>query len=101
MIHIYAHYPTCAEAMKISKMILKKRLAGCISFVKQEDLYWWQGKIVGTKGVVAYIAAPKKNYKKIEVLIKNHHSYKVPCILELPVNRLFKPYAKWLNQETK
>jgi len=101
MIHIYVHYPTITEAKKISKIILSKRLAGCISFVKQEDMYWWQGKIVGTKGVVTYVAAPKRNYKKIETLVKKYHSYKEPCIIELPVNRVLKSYAQWLKKETK
>jgi len=44
MIHVYIHYPTLAEAGKISKFILNKHLAACVNFIKQEDMYWWQGK---------------------------------------------------------
>lgn len=101
MIHVYIHYPNVTEAKKISRMILRKRLAGCISFVKQEDLYWWRGKIVNTKGVVTFVVTSRKNYKKIENLVKKHHSYKVPCILELPINRSYKSYAQWLDKEIK
>lgn len=101
MIHVYIHYPTRKEALKISKILLKERLVGCISFIEQKDLYWWKGKLVSSKGIITFVAAPKKNYKKIEALIKKYHSYKVPCILELPVGRVFKPYKKWLYAETK
>ncbi len=101
MVHIYIHYPNKKEALKISKLLLEERLVGCVSFVEQSDLYWWQEKLVSTKGVVTFVAAPKKNYTQVETLVKKHHSYKVPCILELPVGRAFKPYKKWLYAETK
>jgi len=101
MIHVYIHYPTIGEAKKVSKLLLKERLAGCISYINQSDLYWWQGKLVSTKGIVTLVAAPKKNYEKIEALVKKHHSYRVPCILELPVGRVYRPYKKWLYDETK
>ncbi|XOU94116.1 MAG: divalent-cation tolerance protein CutA [Candidatus Kerfeldbacteria bacterium] len=100
MIHVYIHYPSKREAKKISKILINKHLAGCVSFVNQEDIYWWQGKIVETKGVVTFIATKKSNYKKIEAEVKKYHSFKVPCILELPVNRAFKPYQDWLYAET-
>lgn len=101
MIHVYIHYPTRREARKISRLLLKKHLASCVNFIDQEDLYWWEGKIVSTKGVVTLVVTKKKNFKKIEQLVIKHHSFKVPCILELPINRAFKPYEKWLNQTTK
>lgn len=100
MIHIYIQYPTITEAKEISKILLEKRLAACVSFVRQEDMYWWKGKILHTKGVVTFITAPKKHYKKIEQFVAKHHSYEVPIIAELPVNRSYQPYNKWLYAET-
>lgn len=81
-------------------MLLQKRLVGCVSFVRQSDLYWWKGKLVGTKGVVAFNVAPKKHYKKIEQFVKRHHSYQVPCILELPIGRSLPVYEQWLKKVT-
>jgi len=100
MIHVYIHYPTRREAEKISRLLLKKRLAGCVSFVKQSDMYWWKGKLVGTQGVVTFVAAPEKNYKKIEKFVAKHHPYQVPCILEMPIKRAYAPYKKWLINAT-
>lgn len=101
MIHVYIHYPTRREARKISRMLLKKHLAACISFINQEDMYWWQGKIQQTRGVVTLVATEKKHYKKIESLVSKHHSFKVPAIMELPVGNVLKSYAQWLRTETK
>jgi len=100
MIHIYIHYPTLTEAKRISGLLLKKRLAACVSFIRQSDMYWWHGKIVKTNGVVAFAVALKKNYQVIEKLVAKHHSYEVPCILELPIGRAYKPYEGWLKRET-
>lgn len=101
MIHVYIHYPTRKEARKISRLLLEKHLASCVNFIDQEDLYWWEGKIVNTKGVVTLVVTKKKNFKKIEQVVTQHHSFKVPCILELPISRASKPYEKWLNKTTK
>jgi len=101
MIHVYIHYPNKKEAEKISKLLLNERLVACVSFMNQSDMYWWRGKIVNSEGVVTFVAAPKKNYKKIEALVKKNHSFEVPCILELPVNKVYQPYKKWLYEETK
>lgn len=101
MIQVYVTYPKLSEAKKISEMILKKRLAACIDFFPVTTRYWWHGKMVNGKEIVTFIATQKKHYQKIEALIKKHHSYKVPCILELPVNRVYRKYLRWLNKETK
>ena len=101
MIHIYIHYPTLKEAKRISKMLLKKRLAACVNFLKQEDLYWWKGKMVHTKGIITLVVTQKRHYQAIETLVKKYHSYEVPCILELPIGRTLKAYEQWLKRETK
>lgn len=101
MIFIYTDFSDLKEARKISQLLLKKRLAACVNFFPVESMYWWKKKLVKDREVACIIKTPKKNYKKIENLIKKNHSYKVPCILELPINRSYKPYAQWLNKETR
>ena len=41
----------------------------------------------------------KKNFKKIEGEVKKHHSYKVPCIMEIMPIRVNKKYLSWLKKE--
>jgi periplasmic divalent cation tolerance protein len=101
MIHVYIHYPTMAVAKRISKLILQKHLAACINFIKQEDLYWWKGKMVHTKGIITLAVTQKKHYQAIESLVKKRHPYEVPCILELPIGRSLKSYKQWLIKETQ
>ncbi|MFA6097966.1 MAG: divalent-cation tolerance protein CutA [Patescibacteria group bacterium] len=101
MIHVYVHYPSIKEARKISRLILQKHLAACVNFIKQEDLYWWRGKMVQTRGIVTLIATQKKYFRTIKALVKSQHSYEVPCILEMPVGRVLRSYERWLIDETR
>ncbi len=101
MIHVYIHYPNIIEAKKISKILLQKRLAACVNFIRQEDMYWWHGKIQHTKGIITLVATRNANYNKIEKLVKQLHSFEVPCILELPVGQVLKEYKEWLYESTK
>lgn len=101
MIHIYVHYPNTKEARRISKLILQKHLAACVNFIKQEDMYWWKGKMVETQGIITLIATQKKYFRTIKELIKTNHSYDVPCIIEMPIGRTLKSYERWLIDETR
>lgn len=101
MIHVYIHYPNIKEAKRISKILLHKKLAACINFISQEDMYWWKGKIEETKGIISLVGTRQNNFNKIEKLVKKLHSYDVPCILELPINKSSKSYKEWLYEQTK
>ncbi len=100
MIYVYIHYPTLKVARRISKMLLRKHLVACVNFFKQEDMYWWQGKMVHTKGIVTLAITQKKHYTAIETLVKKYHLFKVPCIMELPIGRALPAYTRWLKKET-
>lgn len=101
MIDIYVTYPNEQEAKKISQKILDKRLAACINFSSIQSWYWWQGRQVHDHEVATFIKTQKKHYKKIETLIKKYHSYSIPCIMEIPIDRVSYSYKRWIHAETK
>ena len=101
MIDIYVTFPNIKEAKKISRLLLENRLAACVNMFPINSMYWWQGKIADDKEIAALIKTRKKNFKKIESLVAKHHSYSAPCIIQLPVTLVYKPYKKWLYGETR
>lgn len=101
MIHVYVSYSSETEAKKISHMLLKKHFAACSNYFPVYSSYWWKGKIVRRKEIIGFISTEKKHYKQIEKIITKLHSDKVPCIMELPVNRVYTPYKKWIKQVTQ
>ena len=95
-------YVTCSnkkEAKRIGRVLVEKRLAGCVNIFPIESIYKWKGKIVADKEVVLIIKTFAKNFKKIEKLVKKLHSYQTPCILSIAVNKVSKDYFDWFQKE--
>ncbi len=108
MIFIYIVCKDKKEAEKIGLYLVKNRLVGCCNIFPIESIYWWslpdknskdkQKKIVKDKEVVLIAKTLKKNFKKVEKEVKRLHSYKIPCILEIPINQGNKNYLNWLKK---
>ena len=98
-------YITCKnkkEAQKIGLYLVRKRLAACCNIIPQiNSLYWWKNKIVKAGEVILIAHTMKRNFKRIAKEIKKLHGYEVPCILEIPVEKVNREYLKWLQKETK
>jgi periplasmic divalent cation tolerance protein len=99
MIFVYITCKNKIEAKKIGLFLVKKRLAACCNIFPIESIYWWQGKILNDKEVVLIVKTLKRNFKKVEKEVKKLHSYKVPCILEIPIRNGDSDYLKWLQGE--
>lgn len=101
MIFIYIVCPNKKEARKIGQTLLRARLVACLNIFPVESAYWWQGKIVKDKEVVLIAKTLKKNFKKVETMIKKIHSYQTPCIGALPIIKVNQKYFNWLKKEIK
>ncbi len=99
MILIYITCKDKKEAKKIGTFLIRKRLAVCCNIFPIESIYLWKGKIVKDKEVVLIVKTLKENFNKIEKEVKKLHSYRVPCILEIPIKRVNKEYLNWLEKE--
>jgi len=105
MILVYVTCENKKQAEKIGRHLLKKRLAACINiFPKIKSVYWWppkKDKLETSKEASMFIKARDENFSKIEKEIKKLHSYSVPCIISIKVDKAHKPFLNWLMGETK
>lgn len=109
MIFVYVTFPNKKEAAKIGFELVRRKLASCVNIFPIESIYWshtfphgnGQDKIVKDKEVAMIIKTIKQNFRKVENFILKHHSYTIPCIIEIPVGRVTKKYLKWLFDSTK
>ena len=88
------------EAKKLSKKLVKKGLAACVSRFNAKSLYLWQEKLCDDKEQILLIKTDVK-FKKIAKFIRKHHSYETPEILALKPKEIFKKYEKWIKKSTK
>ncbi|MCA9380250.1 divalent-cation tolerance protein CutA [Candidatus Dojkabacteria bacterium] len=101
-------YVTCsdeAEAEKIGKHILEKRIAGCINIIPEmTSSYFWppkEDKIEKSNECILLIKTRFENYERIETEVLKIHSYDNPAIIAIPLLAISKKYADWLDSETK
>jgi len=45
MILVYTTFPNMEEAKKVCKILLDKKLVGCVNLREHLAMYWWEGKI--------------------------------------------------------
>jgi periplasmic divalent cation tolerance protein len=86
---------TNKEAGKISNILLKKKLAACVKLSKVKSSYWWKGKIARSGEVLMTIIANRSKIEELMTVIKKNHSYKVPEIIEIPIEKANPDYLRW------
>lgn len=95
-------YVTCKdkkEAVKISKILLQKKLIACANYFPIISISKWTKKIQAVKEYVLIIKT-SKNFSVIKKEVEKAHSYKIPCILKIKVEANDK-YDKWIRSEVK
>ena len=88
-----------AEAKRISGRLVSEKLAACVSALPNvSSTYRWRGKVERAKEILLLI---KTSNEKLDLLIpriKELHSYEVPEILVLPIERGLPEYLRWLEE---
>ena len=101
MILVYSTFANKKEAERIGERLVQKRLAACVNIFPLDSIYRWKGKITKEKEFAMLIKTKKENFKAIEKFILQNHSYKTPCVIEIPIARITKRYKEWLFANVK
>ena len=102
IIVIYCTVPNKKLAKSITKIIMRHKLAACVSMVDRvQSVFSWDGEICEEKEVLMMIKTRRANYGKIKLVIEDMHSYSVPEIIALPIVDCSEDYLKWLIKETE
>ncbi len=82
-------------AKKISKLLLKKKLAACVSLKKIYSIYAWEGKIEEINEIEIIIKSKPELKKDLIVFLQNITSYDIPQIIYKKFNSE-KKYKNWV-----
>ena len=87
-----------AEARRIGRALLKKRLVACVNMLPGvESQYWWQGKIERSRECLMMMKTRRGRFAAIERAVKQLHSYSVPEIIAVPLVAGQRDYLRWVD----
>jgi len=87
---------------KIGRIIVEQRLASCAQVGGPiKSIYRWKGKIEETEEWVCILKSTKAHYEDIQKKIKELHSYEVPEIVSIEIDRALPDYQRWVRDETE
>lgn len=90
------------EATSIARAVANEHLAACVNIVPGiTSIFRWDGRVHKTRESLLIFKTTRKRYPSLERKIQALHSYDVPEIISISVERGFVKYIKWIEKETK
>jgi periplasmic divalent cation tolerance protein len=88
------------ESKKIAKKLLEEKIAACINIIPTvESIYLWKGKIEQDSESIMLVKTKSKMVEEVIKRVEELHSYEIPCVLEITVNKGSKNYIEWMKSE--
>jgi periplasmic divalent cation tolerance protein len=88
------------EADQLAEMLISRKLAACVQVTGVSSFYMWKSELRREPEHLLLIKTLAARYAEIEAAILENHSYEVPEIIQLPVQRGFDRYLRWIDEST-
>ena len=98
---VYVIAATEEEARRIGRTLVEEKLAACANILPISSIYRWQGKIEEAAEAAMFLKTRSALVDKVIERVKALHSYQVPCIVSLPIEKGNPDYLKWIGESTK
>ena len=90
------------EAKRLAERLVSEKLAACVSAVPNvTSVYRWRGKIERAREVLVVVKTSMKKLDRLIPRIKELHSYEVPEVLALRIERGLPEYLKWISESLR
>jgi periplasmic divalent cation tolerance protein len=89
------------EAREIGRVLVGERLAACVNIHPIKSIYRWEGEIEEADEVVLLAKTRAHLIDMVVSRVREMHSYEVPCIISLPIEKGYPDFLKWIDRSTK
>jgi periplasmic divalent cation tolerance protein len=91
------------EGRKIGRALVEARLAACVNVLQTpiESIYRWKGSVDTAKEFLLIIKTSRARLKALEAAVKRLHSYDVPEIIALAIEKGSRDYLAWLSKSVR
>jgi len=88
------------EARRMAHVLVEAGLAACAQIEKIDSVYAWKGAIEHGKEYRVLFKTTEARYEAVESAIRDMHSYELPAIYAVAIERIFEPYAAWIESSS-
>ena len=97
-------FVTCSsriEAEKIARSLVEEWLCACVNILPGvKSVFTWKGKLSKATETMLMCKTRKNLFKKVEKAVQKMHSYEVPEIISIPVEKGSAKYLGWISETT-
>jgi periplasmic divalent cation tolerance protein len=87
---------------RITESLLNEKLAACVNVVHGVDShYWWKGSIEHVHENLLIIKTVKTKVVRVIKKVKELHSYEVPEVIAVDIDKGNPDYLKWIQESVK
>ncbi len=89
-----------ADARRIGRAAVERRLAACAQIVPIGSIYRWKGDVVEAAEWLCLLKTRRELYPRVEELIRSLHPYEEPEIVAVPISDGSRGYLDWIADAT-
>lgn len=91
------------EGRRIGRALVQERLAACVNVIEApiESVYRWKGKVDTAMEFLMIIKTSRTRFAAVQEAVKRLHSYQIPEIIALPIEKGSRDYLAWLTDSVR
>ena len=91
------------EGRRIARALVEARLAACVNVLQSrvESIYRWKGRVDTAKEFLLIVKTSRARLAALEAAVKRLHSYDVPEIIALPIEKGSRDYLAWVAESVR
>lgn len=98
---IYVTASSEEEATKIATTLVEKKLVACANILgPSTSIYWWEDSINLDREVVFILKTKAELVERVIAQIKDLHSYDIPAIAVLDIEKSPTDFLNWIDKNT-
>jgi periplasmic divalent cation tolerance protein len=101
LIAVITSVGTRREAARLAHALVERRLAACAHISEIDSVFAWKGAIQEAREFRVLFKTTRAQYRGVERAIRELHSYELPAIHTVSFDRVYPPYAAWVESNSR
>ena len=90
------------EAQESARALVDRRLVACVNIVGPIDsIYRWKGEVENSQEFLLLMKTEGDRFEEVQEAIKGLHSYEVPEVVQVPIEKGLPAYLEWISESVK